>query len=78
MSKNRTPIPDAWDDDWAPKADRLSKTPAEPSPPSPPPPPPAPLSKAERRAKHLEEQRRLWESAYVPQDPNHSPITNTI
>ncbi|KAK4681627.1 hypothetical protein QC764_109050 [Podospora pseudoanserina] len=77
MSKNRTPIPDAWDDDWAPQADRLSKTPAEPSPPSPPP-PPAPLSKAERRAKHLEEQRRLWESAEAPEPTPYLPITNPI
>ena len=57
MSKK--PIPDAWDDDdWEAQADRADK---EPSPPEPT--PEQPMTKAERIAKHKEEQRRIWESA---------------
>ncbi|KAK4178660.1 hypothetical protein QBC36DRAFT_308992 [Triangularia setosa] len=73
MSENRNQLPDAWDDDWEAQADRLAK--AEPTGPEPP---QAPLSKAERRAKHLEEQRRLWESAEAPEETPFLPIANTV
>lgn len=58
---NGNKVPDAWDDDdWEAQADRAAKevppTPAAREPP-------APLSRAERLAKHAEEQRKLWESA---------------
>ncbi|KAK0729033.1 hypothetical protein B0T21DRAFT_205162 [Apiosordaria backusii] len=73
MSKNRSQPPDAWDDDWESQADRLAKTePTEPEPPQ------APLTKAERRAKHAEEQRKLWESAEAPEEPAFLPIANTV
>jgi hypothetical protein len=57
MGKDK--IPDAWeDDDWEAQADRAENEP-EPEPPAP-----APTTRAERLAKHAEEQRKLWESAY--------------
>lgn len=57
-------IPDAWDDDWESQADRLageeeassSNDKAEDA---------AAMTKAERLAKHVEQQRKLWEAAYV-------------
>lgn len=60
MRKNDK-VPDAWDDDdWEVHADRAAKEPA------PDPEPPAPsMTRAERLAKHAEEQRKLWELAYV-------------
>lgn len=59
MGKGNT-IPDAWDDDdWEVQADQAPKE--EPSKPEIQ----APLSRAERLAKHAEEQRKLWEAAYV-------------
>ncbi|KAK3063395.1 hypothetical protein LTS18_000716 [Coniosporium uncinatum] len=62
MSKAK--VPDAWDDDWENVADKqeeavLSKEP-EPEPK---------LSKAERRAKHAEQQRKLWDAAESPERP---------
>lgn len=58
MSKHRA-VPDAWDDDdWEAQADRADK---EPSPPQSA--PEKPMTKAERNAKHKEEQRMIWESA---------------
>ena len=59
MSKN-TKVPDAWDDDWEIVADR-----AESEQPEPQPEVPVPMTRAERLAKHADEQRKLWESAYV-------------
>lgn len=60
MGKDK--IPDAWDDDdWEAQADRMAKE----EPPRPE--TQAPLTRAELLAKHAEEQRKLWESAYVPQ-----------
>ncbi|KAK0660489.1 hypothetical protein QBC41DRAFT_236522 [Cercophora samala] len=78
MSKNRTPLPDAWDDDWEAQADRLAKSSPTNNEPEQQQPPPPPLSKAERRAKHLEEQRRLWESAESPSQPAYLPMTTPI
>ncbi|KAJ4297260.1 hypothetical protein N0V88_004178 [Collariella sp. IMI 366227] len=60
MGKGNT-IPDAWDDDdWEVQADQAPKE--EPSKPEIQ----APLSRAERLAKHAEEQRKLWEAARKP------------
>ena len=57
---NGAKIPDAWDDDdWEAQADRAAKEDV------PRPEPEAPMTRAERLAKHAEEQRRLWQSAYV-------------
>jgi hypothetical protein len=53
-------VPDAWDDDdWEAQADRAAQ---EDIPPKPEP-QQAPMTRAERLAKHAEEQRKLWESA---------------
>ncbi|KAL2199351.1 hypothetical protein P885DRAFT_75770 [Corynascus similis CBS 632.67] len=62
-------IPDAWDDDdWEVQADRAAK---EPSPPKAE--PQAPMTRAERLAKHAEEQRKLWQSAETPDKPPFLP-----
>ncbi|KAL2023244.1 hypothetical protein VTK56DRAFT_3367 [Thermocarpiscus australiensis] len=56
-------MPDAWeDDDWEVQADRAAKE--EPSKPESP----VPMTRAERLAKHAEEQLKLWESAENPQE----------
>jgi hypothetical protein len=66
MGKDR--IPDAWDDDdWEQHADRAAKE----DPPKPE--PPVFLTRAERLAKHAEEQRKLWESAWVANPIFHPP-----
>lgn len=55
-------IPDAWDDDdWEEKADRAAKERSKAPAPQPEP----PMTRAALLAKHREEQRKLWESAYV-------------
>ncbi|EME88958.1 uncharacterized protein MYCFIDRAFT_192995 [Pseudocercospora fijiensis CIRAD86] len=56
--KGRVPVPDAWEDDWETLADK----PAEPAKPEPAP----KLTKAERRAQHVEQQKQLWDSADNP------------
>ncbi|KAH6853885.1 hypothetical protein B0I37DRAFT_349283 [Chaetomium sp. MPI-CAGE-AT-0009] len=67
-----TKIPDAWDDDdWEVQADRAAK---EDSPVSEP--QQAPMTRAERLAKHAEEQRKLWESAETPNEAPFLPPTN--
>lgn len=66
---NGAKIPDAWDDDdWEVQADREAK-----QAPAPRPEPEVPVSRAERLAKHAEEQRKLWESAYVSHAGSHNP-----
>lgn len=59
MSKNKAPVPDAWEDDWEAQADKVVNEPEQSAPQ-------APLTKAERLAQHAEQNRKLWESAYVP------------
>lgn len=61
----KTPVPDAWDDDWEAQADKLasdasnnSKPEAEAEPETQ-----MPQTKAERLARHAETNRKLWESA---------------
>lgn len=77
MSKNKTAVPDAWDDDWESQADvghslsqsldryksliMVQKVDDEPAVPEPE----IKLSKAERRAQHDAANRRLWEDAYA-------------
>ncbi|KAL2261609.1 hypothetical protein VTK26DRAFT_3784 [Humicola hyalothermophila] len=72
MGKNDK-IPDAWDDeDWEVKADRAAKElPRAPEPQ-------VPLTRAERLAKHAEEQRKLWESADAPEQQVFLPTTTPI
>lgn len=55
----KSAVPDAWDDDWEAQADSL------PNDPEPPAAEPAPSTKAERLARHVESNRKLWESASV-------------
>jgi len=61
MPKNDK-VPNAWDDDdWEAQADRVEEEEPEPEPEVP-----AAMTRSERLAKHAEEQRKLWESAYDP------------
>ncbi|KAL2271262.1 hypothetical protein VTJ83DRAFT_633 [Remersonia thermophila] len=71
------PIPDAWDDDdWEAKADLAAKERTR-APAQPPPEPP--MTRAERLARHAEEQRKLWESAdSADPTPFILPPTNPI
>lgn len=55
-------MPDAWDDDWIAKADKISTTTPESAPI------PAKISKKERRAQQAEFNRQIWEDAEDPQD----------
>ncbi|KAK4132412.1 hypothetical protein BT67DRAFT_385805 [Trichocladium antarcticum] len=66
-------VPDAWDDDdWETQADRdMKEAPCAPDPD-------APMTRAERLAKHAEEQRRLWESAEAPGEPTFLPTNNPV
>ncbi|KAF2094854.1 hypothetical protein NA57DRAFT_60265 [Rhizodiscina lignyota] len=75
-------VPDAWDDDWETIADvrhiarsvvsglthALSKKQEIPSQ-NQTPEPPARLSKAERKAKHVEANKQLWDAAESPERP---------
>ncbi|CAJ0545877.1 Ff.00g093500.m01.CDS01 [Fusarium sp. VM40] len=60
MGKNTKTVPDAWEDDWEAKADKMVQEPEQTTPQ-------APLSKSERLAQHAEQNRKLWESADAPQ-----------
>lgn len=54
-------VPDAWeDDDWESAADKIDAQPTEVQPELQ-----VPMTKAERLAQHAEQNRKLWESAYV-------------
>ncbi|SLM37429.1 SUZ domain [Lasallia pustulata] len=63
-------VPDAWDDDWISKAD--SKSPQESSQGS------TKVSKAERRAKQAELNRKLWEEADTPENPYYINSRNEV
>ena len=56
----KTPVPDAWDDDWETQADHAAhgELEVEPEPQVQ-----VPLSKAERLAQHAESNRKIWNSA---------------
>ncbi|KAF2722819.1 hypothetical protein K431DRAFT_221517 [Polychaeton citri CBS 116435] len=54
-------VPDAWDDEWDKVVDPEAK--------APPPPSQAKVSKSERRAKHAEQQKLIWDAA---ENPNRS------
>jgi hypothetical protein len=59
-------IADAWDDDWESQADKLAREEeAEASRSNDKTEENAAMTKAERLARHAEQQRKLWEAAYV-------------
>ncbi|KAF2131425.1 hypothetical protein P153DRAFT_195285 [Dothidotthia symphoricarpi CBS 119687] len=60
MPPKKTALADAWDDDWESIADKEDSKPQTPQPEPK-------LSKAERKAQHVELNRRLWESAENPE-----------
>ncbi|KAF7544791.1 hypothetical protein G7046_g9712 [Stylonectria norvegica] len=57
----KTDVPDVWEDDWETQADKAVEAPPAPAEPQ------ELLSKAERLARHVETNRKLWESAETPQ-----------
>ncbi|EFX03454.1 hypothetical protein CMQ_382 [Grosmannia clavigera kw1407] len=66
--------PTAWDDDWESQADKEDKeTGGAPLTAEP-----VVLSRAERLAKHKEEQRRLWKSADEPEDFPFLAVSSSI
>ncbi|KAF2706785.1 hypothetical protein K504DRAFT_493142, partial [Pleomassaria siparia CBS 279.74] len=62
MQKKDTAVVDAWDDDWESLADKQEDAVEERKPTAE-----ANISKAERKAKHAELNRKIWESAENPQ-----------
>ncbi|KAF2401189.1 hypothetical protein EJ06DRAFT_581380 [Trichodelitschia bisporula] len=64
MSSARSKVPDAWDDDWEKVADQEPSAPSQASAQ-----PETKLSKAERRARHAEANKRLWQAAETPDRP---------
>ncbi|KAF2452425.1 hypothetical protein BDY21DRAFT_425201 [Lineolata rhizophorae] len=60
----KSAVPDAWDDDWETIADKQEETAQDEHQTAE-----AKISRSERRAKHAEENKRLWESAEAP-EPN--------
>ncbi|KAK0618257.1 hypothetical protein B0T17DRAFT_331124 [Bombardia bombarda] len=75
MAKN-SKVPDAWeDDDWEAKVDTAPRTADEADSQ-------VPMTRAERQAKHAEDQRKLWESAeaieavtFLPTSSSKVPLT---
>jgi hypothetical protein len=61
MSKKST-APDAWEDDWESLADKQDAAHESQEPL-----PDAKLSKAEQRARHAEQNKKIWESAENPE-----------
>ncbi|RMJ10297.1 hypothetical protein CDV36_010083 [Fusarium kuroshium] len=70
MSKNKAPVPDAWEDDWEAQADKALNEPEQSASQ-------APLTKAERLAQHAEQNRKLWESADTPQTFHYIEANNS-
>jgi hypothetical protein len=74
MPPQKTPLADAWEDDWESIADvrlPLLSTCArshlwQKEDDKPKEPQPVKLSKAQLKAQHAELNRKIWESAYVP------------
>ncbi|KAJ5934931.1 hypothetical protein N7466_004478 [Penicillium verhagenii] len=54
-------VPDAWDDDWEPRADALANDPTPPTEKKVS----SKVTKAQRRAQQAEFNRQLWAEAYV-------------
>ncbi|OBT67889.1 hypothetical protein VE03_02476 [Pseudogymnoascus sp. 23342-1-I1] len=72
MSKNASSVPDAWDDDWESQADKEEggvrlEQPEE-----------VKLSKAERLAKHAEENKKMWQSAETPETFHFLAAKDTV
>ncbi|KAG8626360.1 hypothetical protein KVT40_005305 [Elsinoe batatas] len=51
-------VPDAWDDDWVNAADKQTSTASQA---------PKVLSKSQRKAEHVEANKRLWDAAEQPE-----------
>lgn len=76
-------VPDAWDDDWESQADRINpdeevrQSLIDSTQPQLPPPS---QTKAERLAQHAEQNKKLWESAFValPLYPSIMLVANQI
>lgn len=70
-------VPDAWEDDWETQADKIKPddggAPLNPAQP----PTQAPQTKAERLAQHVEDNRKLWESACVPPRFSFTPLLSS-
>jgi len=63
MSKKKAAVPNAWDDDdWETQADKLAALP-------PPEELEVKLSRAERKAKHDEANKQIWDAADAPERP---------
>ncbi|MCJ1248435.1 hypothetical protein MMC30_005653 [Trapelia coarctata] len=69
-TKNK--VPDAWDDDWVVKADKASSEPSEVAATE------VKLTKAERRARQAELNRKLWEEAETPKNPYFVEARNEV
>ncbi|KAL2209845.1 hypothetical protein CC79DRAFT_464195 [Sarocladium strictum] len=67
-------VPDAWDDDWESQADRIEANPA----PAPVVEPEPALTKSERLARHVDTNRKLWESAETPQTFHYLEASNSL
>ncbi|KAI6782229.1 uncharacterized protein J7T54_002466 [Emericellopsis cladophorae] len=68
----KAPIPDAWDDDWEVQADSIDLRQPTPEPEA------EPSNKAERIARHVETNRKLWESADTPDTFHFVEANNTV
>lgn len=60
MPPNKSALADAWDDDWESLADKEDERPEAPKPE-------AKLTKAQLKAKHIELNKQLWQSAENPE-----------
>ncbi|KAI9878776.1 MAG: hypothetical protein M1830_010578 [Pleopsidium flavum] len=69
----KTTVPDAWEDDWETQADRQLEAPREenllPS---------GKISKAERRARQAELNKKLWEEAEAPKNFHFLEARNDV
>ncbi|RDW71940.1 hypothetical protein BP5796_07974 [Coleophoma crateriformis] len=76
MSK-KAAVPDAWDDDWEAQADKADEL-AEKAAADIKVEEQVKISKAERLARHADENKKLWESAEAPETPFFLAARDTV
>ncbi|KFY38967.1 hypothetical protein V495_06250 [Pseudogymnoascus sp. VKM F-4514 (FW-929)] len=73
MAKNGSAVPDAWDDDWEAQADKEEEGGVKLEQPEE-----VKLSKAERLAKHAEENKKMWQTAETPETFHFLAAKDTV
>ncbi|KAL3420804.1 hypothetical protein PVAG01_07249 [Phlyctema vagabunda] len=78
MSKTSPAVPDAWDDDWESQADHADQLVEQQQQEQLKVEQQVKITKAERLAKHADENKKIWESAETPETPFFLAARDTV